>query len=181
MIAITLCRERLDRLLRVLQRQGGSETVRQLVRSFGLWRWEIEQAEQLGWIALEIRKPPTGRPSLVAREVSNPTAAKLPPWRYQIPKPISHRHWLFALESIKAVKRGCNLIWHFPCFTEAYLAAYKGVKSRRGATVSASRVLRHPDVRATRAWFRAQMNRKVPIGEFMPESAVAIWERLRNV
>lgn len=58
-----LCLERLDRLTDVFDRQGGSETLRKLVRNFSLCEWEITQAAELGWVAIEVRKPPTGSPS----------------------------------------------------------------------------------------------------------------------
>ncbi len=39
-----LCRERLDRILDILDRQGGEETVRQFERRFSVACWEIEAA-----------------------------------------------------------------------------------------------------------------------------------------
>jgi hypothetical protein len=172
-----LCRERLNRILSVLDRQGGSETLRQLERRFGIWRQEIKQAAELGWVKIEIRKPHTGRPANVVI-VNNGSSAKLPPQRHEIERGISHRHWLFALKSIQAIKRGRTFVWRFPCFTEAYMKVYKGVRSRRVASASVSRLLRHPDVKAARAWFKAQINGKVPRDESMPDTASAVWQRL---
>jgi len=70
MQCLTLCRERLDRLKDVLDRQGGSETIRQLNRRFAIWEWEVEQAAVLGWVTIETRNPATGRPSRIARKLS---------------------------------------------------------------------------------------------------------------
>ena len=75
MKSLTLCRERLNRLLHVLARQGGSETLRQLERRFGVWRWEVKQAAALGWVKIETHKPRTGRPSQIAK-VINPAQRK---------------------------------------------------------------------------------------------------------
>ena len=76
--AMMLSRERLHRILAVIQRQGGSETVRQLTRRFSIFRSEIKEAEALGWISIEKRKPKTGRPATIAR-LSKSQPAKLPP------------------------------------------------------------------------------------------------------
>jgi hypothetical protein len=50
-------------------------------------------------VAIETRKPHTGRPSRIVR-LSESLAAKLPPWRFEIPRRISHRHWRFARSSV---------------------------------------------------------------------------------
>lgn len=60
MRALLLCRERLTRLLSVLEREGGSCSLRRLWRNFSIWGWEVEQAEEAE------HKPHVGRPSLVA-------------------------------------------------------------------------------------------------------------------
>jgi hypothetical protein len=94
-----LCRERLDRIQRILERNAGALTVREFARTFSVWEWKIEQAAALGWLKIATRKPRTGRPSRIATIVSEPKAAKLPPYRWQIEKPISIRHWNFAFHS----------------------------------------------------------------------------------
>ena len=93
MSALILCRERLDRIQRILERKAGVLSVREFARSFSVWEWEIEQAAALGWLKIETHKPRTGRPSRIATIVSKPQATKLPPYRWQIEKPISIRHW----------------------------------------------------------------------------------------
>ncbi len=70
--AMMLSRERLHRILAVIQRQGGSETVRQLTRRFSIFRSEIKEAEALGWISIEKRKPKTGRPATNFLAVETP-------------------------------------------------------------------------------------------------------------
>ena len=103
----TLCRERLVRIQRVLNQNAGDLTVRDFARSFSVWSREIEQAAALGWIQIETRKPPTGRPSRILKIVSKPDAAKLPPYRWQLEKPIRIRHWNFAFHSVySAIRSG---------------------------------------------------------------------------
>jgi len=102
-----LCRERLARIQRVLSKNVGALTVREFSRSFGVWEWELEQASILGWIQIDTHRPHTGRPSRIVQAVSNPEAAKLPPCRAEIERPISIRHWRFALFSaFGAIKGG---------------------------------------------------------------------------
>jgi hypothetical protein len=51
-----LCRERLDRIQRILARNAGALPVREFSRSFSVYEWEIEQAAALGWIHIAARK-----------------------------------------------------------------------------------------------------------------------------
>jgi hypothetical protein len=181
---LILCLERLDRITDVLDRCGGSLSLRDLCRSFRVEPWEVEQAAALGWVELEKRKPRTGRPSMVARK-SFATRQLLtqPPLRRQLGTSISLRHWFFAENSILAIKRsrGSFLGGRFGliCFTEAYQRAYRGARSRRGASASVSRLLHHPNVRAARAWYIAKSERRVPPEERPPETAAAVWARLK--
>jgi hypothetical protein len=175
---LTLCRERLNRLLLVLARQGGTETLRQLERRFRIWRWEVEQTADLGWLEIETLKPRTGRPSQIVRVSKNPSA-KLPPWRRQIEKEICIRHWWFALRSThQAIKGGSNWFWRIPPYVDAYQRTYRKASSRAGARASMSRLLHHPDVKAARAWWYAKINNRIPQEEDMPATASAIWRRL---
>ena len=95
---LLLCRERLTRLLTVLDREGGSCSVRDLYRSYGIREWEVEQAEQTGWVRISEHKRTVGRPSRVAAKLSETQSAKLPPWRYAIPKELSIRHHNFVFQ-----------------------------------------------------------------------------------
>ena len=177
-----LCRERLTRIQHVLNKKGGALSVRDFARSFSVGEWEIEEAAALGWIQIETKKPHTGRPSRIAKIVSETHAAKLPPYRWQIEKPISNRHWNFAFHSVySAIRGGSSFLWRIPPYTDAYLQAFPAAKSRRAAAASMSRLLRHPDVRAARAWFYAKVSQEIPREEPMPDTARAIWQRLREL
>jgi hypothetical protein len=177
-----LCRERLDRILSILDRNAGALTVREFDRTYSVRRWEIDQAAALGWIAFEIRKPRTGRPSRIATIVSKPQAAKLPPYRWQIEKQISIRHWNFAFHSAySAIKGGSSFIWRIPPYTDAYQQAFPAARNRRAAAASMSRLLRHPHVRAARAWFYSKISHEISKDEPMPDTASGIWQRLREL
>lgn len=177
---LILSRERLSRLLRVLRRQGGRETVRQLHRRFGIWWWEVEQAAGLGWVEIVERKPPVGRPSRIARILSKSPAAKIPPSRWEIGRGISIRHWFFAMKAVRQGVKGGIHWWGFniPCWGDVYAQVYGPAKNRNSRDACMSRLLRHPDVRAALAWFYAQRNGDVPAGEPMPPTARGIGERL---
>lgn len=175
-----LPRERLHRLLSVLARQDGTETARQLTRRFAIFPVEIAEAEALGWVAIETRKPRTGRPSRVVR-LSETPAAKLPPWRCQMERPISFRHWKFAMLSVYAsVHRGGRIL-PFPCHVEAYKMAFPEARSRNGAHASCSRLMNHPNVFAARQWYYALANREIPKAmEGKPRTPGEIWELLES-
>ena len=179
---LTLCRERLNRIHRILKRHAGALTVRECARSFSVWEWEIEQAAALGWIKIETHKPHTGRPSRIAKTVSEPVAAKLPPRRCHVEKPISIRHWKFALHSVcTSRKGGSSTFFVMPPYTDAYLQAFPAAKKRRAATASMSRLLRHPHVIAVRAWFHVRISSKILNDEKMPATASGIWRRLHEL
>ena len=100
---LKLCRERLGRILHILDKHNGLLPVWEFSRTFSVWEWEVQQAAELGWVRIETRKPRTGRPSRVvtrALDVSKIHTAKLPPFRNALPKTISIRHWWFAHRSI---------------------------------------------------------------------------------
>ena len=176
-----LCRERLDRIQRILERKAGVLSVREFARSFSVWEWEIEQASALGWLKIETRKPRTGRPSRIAKIVSKPDAAKLPPYRWEIEKPIRFQHKLFAMHSACAVKHGSRKLVYLPTITEAYQNVFKRATKRRAATASASRLMRRSDVRAARAWQYARFDGDAPRSEPMPDTVNGIWQRLREL
>ena len=97
-------------LLKLRRRQHGERvTVRDLERGHGIWRWETEQAFEMGLMSITETKPPRGRPAYVAElteaakiEIGmldrhapeNATAAnkshqlKWPPGRHQIPRSV---------------------------------------------------------------------------------------------
>lgn len=155
--------------------------MREFARSFSIATWEIEQAAGLGFIDIETHKPHTGRPSRIAKPVSKPEAAKLPPFRWQIEKPISIRHQLFALRTTHSVKHGSRRLVCLPSITDAYQRVFQGATKRRAATASASRLIQRGEVRAARAWYYAAFEGDVPRGESMPDTASGIWQRLREL
>jgi hypothetical protein len=181
---MSLCRERLERIQRILNKSAGALTVRELARSFSVWEWEIVEAAALGWIQIETKKPRTGRPSRIVREVSKPDAAKLPPFRWQMEKPISYRHAHFARLSTHAMHRGSRWLaargFGLPCTTDVYQSAYPRALGRKGAAASASRLRRRNDVKAARAWHYARFDGDVPRDEPMPRTVNAIIQRLRE-
>jgi len=182
MHSLILCRERLARIQRILNLLGGSLTVREFLRTYSVHEWELGQALALGWVNIGTHKPRTGRPSRIVRIVSQPVAAKLPPLRSQIERIISVRHWNFALHSVcSAIKGGRSRFIYAPPYTDAYLRAFPAARKRRAATASMSRLLRHPDVQAARAWFYAQVHHEIAREERMPHTAKGIWQRLREL
>jgi hypothetical protein len=60
MHSLILCRQRLDRIQRILSRNAGALTVRDFARTFSVWEWEVEQAAALGWVKIETRKLASG-------------------------------------------------------------------------------------------------------------------------
>jgi hypothetical protein len=182
MRSLILCRERLHRIQRVLKRSAGETvSVRDFQRRYDVRSWELEQAAELGWLKITIHKPPTGRPSPVvsSRKLGETLTAKLPPLRRFIEKPISCRHYNFAMRSVcAAVKRGSRFLFITPPLTDAYLASFPKARNRAAATSSMSRLLKHPHVKAARAWFYAKLNREIPQGEAMPPTPQEIRRRL---
>lgn len=178
-----LCFERWERIERVLDRLGGKAAIRELRRSYGIRAWEVEQSAELGWLTITTHKPRAGRPSRIVefRDYSNASVPRLPEWRCMIEKEISTRHQIFALQSVACVKHGMSGFGiSVPGIVSAYVSVYRP-RSRRGAHASTSRLLRHPDVRAARQWFYAQVNLEISLDEMMPQTASGIWQRLREV
>lgn len=171
-----LCRERLNRISAILSRHPDGLSVREFTRSFSVWSWELEQAAELGFVQIETRKPRTGRPARVAVSVSKPQAAKLPPYRSEMTKGISVRHWNFALQSVAISPKDNQFGFGIQTNVQAYLRVYRG-STYASARASASRLRRHPDVRACRQWFYAKTAQELPIGEPMPNTASGIWQR----
>ena len=173
-----LSSERLQRIQRLIGRHDGALSIRDFARSYGVYRWEIETAADLGWLVIETRKPPIGSPSLVARGFSKPDSTKLPPWRSEIEKPISFRHWRFVVESLLAVKRGGHRIFALQTMTDAYQSAFPNARKRRAASASVCRLLKTRGVRALRAWYRAQVVGKIANGVSPPATVSEIRQRL---
>lgn len=172
--------ERLMTIKRGVEALGDKATVRTLRRLRSIHDHEIHQAEALGWVIIFKRKPAIGRPANVVHFRRLPDAnTTWPPDRKMIPNKIRPRHFLFALySSCRCVKHGMRR-WGFPAIVSAYIDVYHP-RSRNGARVSASRLLRHPDVRAARAWFYAIAGKEIA-DEQIPDTAPAIWDRLAEL
>lgn len=151
-----LCRERLDRIRNLIDRHGGSLSIRDMSRSYGIQGWEIEEAAAAGWVRIATRKPAVGRPSRFAENVSNTQTAKLPPRRGKIPRDYKMEHWDFAFECGKMKPFPAFNCRIFPAAVRAYLATYPNARSYAGARASASRLMRRPDVQAMLHWFRVK-------------------------
>jgi hypothetical protein len=173
-----LCRERLQRLLSVLDRNGGSASFRDLWRSHRVWDWEIEQAAELGWVRILTRQPRIGRPSRCAQKLSETHVAKLPPFRRSIPRCISFRHERFAWETLDIMPGGC-LGFKISTLVRAYVRTFPGASSRGGAAASATRLMKRRDVRVARYWF--QRTSGMRLHEPMPRSVDGIITRLREL
>jgi hypothetical protein len=181
---LTLCLERLLRIQVILKRADGKMAVRELMRSFAIQPWEIEQAATVGWVKVYIRagKGGKGRPSRVVEVIPEDKIASLPlpPARNQISREISVRHQVFAMRAVwECVPRGIKALG-FPGVVAAYIKTYNP-RSYAGARASASRLMRHPHVRAAMQWFRAQVVNEIPRGEAMPQTSIAIWRRLHDL
>ena len=96
----SLCLERPDRVRRVRNRAAGKMTVRELMRSFAIRPWKIEQAATLGWVKVYIRagKGGKGRPSRVVELNTQDRLADSSCLRSatKSPKAINMRHQSFA-------------------------------------------------------------------------------------
>lgn len=174
-----LCRERLNRIQQILDRAGAQGvTLREFVRTYSFRKWELEHAAEQGWIEIATRRPRTGRPSRVVNAgISKPQPQNYPPWRAEIPRGISARHWQFALRCAGIMPGGpfgyrmASAVW-------AYSQTFHHARSRAGAAASASRLRNHPDVVAVRAWLTCEAQGTLPRGEPMPDTARGIWSRL---
>jgi hypothetical protein len=102
----------------------------------------------------------------------------LPPARNQIPSEISVRHQLFARQAAwECVPRGIKTLGLPPTVT-AYMKTYRP-RSYAGARASASRLMRHPHVKALMQWHYAKMRGEIPSAEPMPATETDIVVRLR--
>jgi hypothetical protein len=104
----------------------------------------------------------------------------LPPARNEIPREISARHQSFARQAAwECVPTGIKALG-FRGIVAAYVKTYNP-RSYAGARASASRLMRHPHVRAAMQWSYAQMSDELPREEPMPTTAIGVWLRLREL
>lgn len=172
-----LCRERLTRILSLLDRVGGIISIRDFSRRFAVHSWELKQAEELGWINIAERNPRIGRPSRVVEKLSKNHSAKLPLHRSDIPREIQYRHKRFAMETLDIVPGG-SLGIKISTRVRAYLKVFPNAKSRAGASASASRLMKRRDVRVARLWFQKTIG--LQCYEQMPNTVEGIIQRLKE-
>ena len=171
MRTMNLCRERLNRLLRLLEGKNDGISIRDLYRNFRIEWWEVEQAEKLGWVSISVHKPPRGRPSRRVQKVSENQHAKYPPFRYAVPKWISWKHRLFA-EWTQSIVTAPNLFgFRMLSKAEAYMRAFPNCRNRNAAAASASRLMKRTDVKLMIFWLRCESIRQVerPMPFTIPE------------
>ncbi len=97
----TFTREDADRITRVLSRQGGASTLRDLHRRHRIWSRAVDAAERAGIVAIETRRPRIGRPSRIARltlDVGNIYPPAEFPTRSSRPLSLSVREELFLAQ-----------------------------------------------------------------------------------
>lgn len=156
-----LCRERLDRLLRVLRKVGGSATFRDLNRTFGIWAWEIEEAAELGWVSVISRKNSRGPTTWIAGIISNCSSAITPPRSHEIPRYIAFRHRRFAINSVAVIYGVTFMDARIPSKAEAYRMTYPGCRSNAAAAVGACRLMKRLDVQLMRRWLFCEVEGEV--------------------
>jgi len=179
MMELRLCRERLERLLKVLRSLGGSATVRDLQRTHRVWWWEVEEAAKLNWISISIRRGQRGRSSHIAEIVSKYTPAKLPPPRNEIERSIKLRHRLFAIHSVDVTPSASLFSLRLISKTEAYLRAYPRCKCRAAAATGASRLMKRLDVRLMRRWLFC--NDEGSLSGELPQTVTELQRQLATV
>jgi hypothetical protein len=76
-----LCRERLERIQRILNRVGGSLTVREFQRTYSVHEWEVEQAARAWNYAkgrVELHRSPPHARNRQRNLAASPRTEKLP-------------------------------------------------------------------------------------------------------
>lgn len=190
-----LTHERLSILCRALNREGGEMKKRDLNRCNGIEWWEIDQAEEEGFVTTEQRKPRTGCPSSWVKlipnlhdeprdrhKVSKNHPTKLLPSRSTLDRRIRMREWNFAFWYVVGEFGPGKGIFGFKrrAWT-AYMKAYTSCHSKAAARSSASRLLKRPRVKAAIAWEFAKLDRLPEIRRFHPWTATEVWDILHRL
>ncbi len=146
-----LTREDAVRLCKILVRQfDGTRTLRDLERRYRVWPRVVEAAAEAGFIRIEKRQPPTGRPSRVAvlepGGVNKSQSAKLPS-RHDLPKPLTFREEDFL--KYYACRRGISRFGGGSA-ADAYMRVYgrRRIITRASARSAGARLMRRPWMRA---------------------------------
>ncbi|MDB4537421.1 hypothetical protein N9230_02275 [Akkermansiaceae bacterium] len=198
-----LTRERLSILLRALERRGGEMKARDLTRLNGVDWWEIDQAEEEGFVTTEKRKPKSGRPSKWVKLANTPSYSpafmasenssnvgkvsknhptKLLPSRRTLERRINRREWDFAFwYVIGEFGPGTGLFGFKRRAWFAYMKAYPSCHSKAAARSSSSRLLKRPGVKAAIAWQFAKIDRLPEINRFHPRTPTEVWDTLHRL
>lgn len=175
-----LTQEHLAAIERAIEKNGGEITTRNLDRIYGLYWPIIEQAEAEGFIEFFERKGKTGRPSILAKKVSNSHPTKPLPQRWQVEDLISRKHWRFAFYYVMG-ELGPGLFSFRRRAYVAYQKAYPSATSKAGAKASASRLLRKPGIRAAIQWEFAKLSCEEEGYSLFPQTADEVWDALREI
>lgn len=169
-----LTRERLTVILRSIDQNGGSVSIRHLMRNHEIWGGVIDEAVEKGFVKIETRKPARGRPSRVLRKVSQSHTTKLPPYLESLEDIISCRHWNFAMWYV-AGEFGADIFSFRRRAWTAYKKAFPKAQSDKGARASASRLMKMPHIQAAIQWEFAVMMDRLKISGRSPQTTSEIW------
>jgi|GEM_PF-753329 len=136
---LVLTKEGFNRIERILAKHGPMSP-RDFDRRFAVWRWEIEQAAELGLVEFVVRKPPVGRPATVVhprKNVSKSKSTELLLHAHEVPHELSIRHGRFLLALMLA-----------PPLVRAYYQAGYRPRSYRAARACASRLAKRFHIQA---------------------------------
>jgi hypothetical protein len=172
---------------------------RDLNRCNGIEWWEIDQAQEKGFVTTEQRKPRTGCPSNWVKIIRNPHPelnetslapykvsknhpTKLLPSRFSIERPIRYKEWDFAFWYVVGEFGPDKGLFGFKrCAWMAYMKAYTSCHSKAAARSSASRLLKRPRVKVAIAWEFAKLDRLPEIRRFHPWTATEVWDILHRL
>ena len=151
-------------------------SVRDLMRSFAISPWEIEQAAELRRLRIVTRRPSgRGRPSRVA-ELRDEKMQSCPSRVGKSSLKSARDTGYLRCAQREMCPGGMRAFgFNIPGIVTTYIETYQP-KSRAGARASASRLMRRPHVKAAMQWFYAQMAREIPGDEPMPETGSGIRE-----
>ena len=175
-----LTQESLATIYRAIDSNGGEVKIRNLDRIYGIPWLVIKQAKEEGFIEFFERKGKTGRPSELAKKVSNMNPTKLPPLRSNLEDLISQKQWDFAFHYVMG-EYGPGFFDFKRRAYVAYQKAYRSAVSKGGAKASASRLLRKPGTRAAIQWEFAKMSGENNGRFLFPRTTNEVWDALREI
>lgn len=175
-----LTRERLAVIVNSIEQHGGAVTIRHLMRNHGLHRSVIDEAIDKGFVTIEKRQGPRGRPSHILKKVSKSRPTKLPPRLLTLEDLIRLRHWMFAFYYTTG-EIGPGFFDFKRRAWVAYRKAYPTARSKEGARASASRLLRRSHIRAAIAWTFAKKFDRLNNYDNEPKTESEIWTILFKI